>query len=124
MVVIRFDEPTWATIIRTAAPEIAATLRSIDSRIRSVTIQPDVEARRVLVRCSTSSRDHYGTGFELTEQLAGLPPFVDHGVALRIVVDGLQLDVPGDYFTNPGDGPRRRRWATLSRSELVPPTRP
>jgi hypothetical protein len=119
MVVIGFDAPPWATALQTAGPEIAAAVMA-ELPVRELTIEPDVEQRLVVARCVARHHDHYGIAYRITEQLASLwDSCADETVNLRVRVDALQVDVPGRFFIDPGEGVRRRRWATLARSQLV-----
>lgn len=121
MVVIGFDEPVWAVVFRQAAGELAATITRALPSVQDLTLEPNTGQRRVDARCSTRQHDHYGPAYDLTELLASSwVGFVEHELGLRIVIDGLQVDVPARFFTDPGSGVRRRRWATLARTELVP----
>lgn len=120
MAILGFDEPPWVTILRTAGPEIAAAVMAQIPTVRDLVIEPDLEHRRVVAIGTTRHHDHYGAVYAVTEALASLwTGFADHTVDLRVHLDALQVDVPAQFFTDPGEGLRRRRWATLTRSQLV-----
>lgn len=120
MAVLGPGRPDWVAVLEASGPEIAVALMTEIANLREVTVGPDLEHQRVLVICSSRYHDHYGIAFEITEALSSFwdSEFAGTDVGLRIHINALQVDVPGGYFTDPGGGVRRRRWATLSRSQL------
>lgn len=120
MAVLGFDVPAWAVAINTNGPEIAAAVMRDLPVVRELVLEADVDVRRVVASCTVAHHDQYGAAYEITEQLASLwSGFADDTVGLRVHVNALQVDVPGQFFTDPGPGVRRRRWAALSSSQLA-----
>lgn len=118
MVVLGFDQPMWAEVIGQQGPEIAAAVMAEVSTVGELVLDADVAENRVVAVGAAHHRDRYTAAWNVTEALTELFIGFGEGAAgLRLVIGGLQVDVPAVYFTEAIF--TRRRWATLSRSMLV-----
>lgn len=117
MVVLGADVPMWAAILQQRGPEITVAVMA-ETGMRDLVLTADPTAARVEAVGRSRRPDRYTTAWTVTEALTELfTGFADETVSLRVVVESLQVDVPGDYFA--AGVLTRRRWSVLSTSRLV-----